>query len=77
MTYWLIISGYDWMVILYINRVPNKIYSMIMTIKTQLEPTSFISKNSSNRETPINPELSEYELQYGARLGIDTYADTS
>ena len=77
MTYWLIVHMYDWMIILYINRVSNNMYSMIMTIRTQLDPISFISKNSSNKEAPLVHALSEYELQQGARLGIDTHADTS
>ena len=48
-----------------------------MTIRTQLDPISFISKSSSNKAVPLAHELSEYELQMGARLGIDNHADTS
>ena len=52
-------------------------YSIVMTIRTQLDPISFINKSSSNKVIPLVHELSEYELQQGARLGIDTHADTS
>ena len=51
--------------------------STVMTTRTQLDPISFISKNSSNKAVPLAHELSEYELQMGARLGIDNHADTS
>ena len=76
MTYWSLIYLYDWTIILYIYRIPNKIYSTVMTIRTQLDPISF-NKSSSNKVIPLVHELSEYKLQQGARLRIDTHADTS
>ena len=48
-----------------------------MAVKSQLDPISFISQNTSNKDPPPTHSLSNTELQNGARLGIDTHADTS
>ena len=47
-----------------------------MTIRTQLDPILFISKSSSDKAVPLAHELSEYELQMGTQLGINTHANT-
>ena len=65
------------MITIYLYHAPDRMCSIVMTIRTQLDPISFISKSSSNKAVPLAHELSEYELQMGAQLGIDTHADTS
>ena len=52
-------------------------HSIIMTIRTQLDPTSFISNSSLKKAVPLAHELLEYALKLGAWLGIDMHADTS